>query len=291
MIEEALAQLSPLDALHFVGSLSVYWQESGQVDEGRRITDETIATHRDDEVAGSVALARALLVSGELAFRQGDQAAATEATTEAIRLAESAGDTFVAGRAEANLARIAFRDGDAPRIFEHAEAVLARAEAIGSARLKRAAVHMLGWAEYTAGNVEAAIGRFRENADLYRDAGDHVSSAMELANIADLALESGRAEDARSSLAAAFDTPGATDSDYLLPSFIRSAAVYAALRGNRDDAAVLCAGSNALYESAGLTPDPGGDAIEAVLAELPVDEVSGPLTADVLVERARRVLG
>ncbi|MFN2469685.1 MAG: hypothetical protein ABR583_01605 [Gaiellaceae bacterium] len=208
-----------------------------------------------------MALARAQLTVGELAFRQGDQAA-TAATGAALASAESGGDVRTAARAEMNLARIAFRDGDAPRIARHAERMLELLP--DDPTIKPGAVHMLAWAAHTAGDIATAIHRFQENVELYRAAGNVVGQAGELANLGDLAAEAGDYDGAAQYLRQALDLAEAMSSRYLLPSLLASAATLAGFRGRHEESIELAAAAERQYELAGLTPDPGDELSEQV---------------------------
>lgn len=240
-------------AFRLVASLRVFAQDSGRIEETRALADDVL--ERAGASSRSRALAGVQLVRGELAFRQGDQAAATEATRAACRLAARAGDRLTQARAELNLARIAFRDGAAERIAAHADAAARLAD---DPRIQTGAVHMLGWAAYTAGDVEGAVARFEENARTYEKRGDRVGLAAELANVGDLALEQGDTPRARTRLAEALAVGVETDSRYLIPSLLASAATLAGETGRYAEALALAAAAEAQYEQAGLTPDPGG---------------------------------
>lgn len=283
-------------ALDLAGCLSLFWQDSGRVDEGLVLTRRALAEAGRPE---TLAAARALMVSGELAFRQGDQVAAVADSTLAGELADALGDTWVAGCAELNLARTAFRDGDAPRTFQHATRVLERAGDNG--RLRAGGTHMLGWAEYTAGNLEGAVAHFRDNVELYRRLGHRTGEASELANLADLAMEAGDHPGAAELMRAALDVPGATESRYLAPSLVRSVGVLCGLTDRPEAALALMAGTDALYERLGITPDPGDDVSRQVLDDVRATVTPGRSAAILdgidrwtlpeLVARARRELG
>lgn len=195
----------------------MYAQDSGRVGEIRGLAESLLS--RVEAARPSQALAGAQLVSGELAFRQGDQVSALQASKAARSTAAAVGDSLTAARAELNLARVAFRDGDAPRISAHAE----RASALSDdPRIRSGASHMLGWAAYTAGDVAAAMAEFERTAELYAERGDLVSMAGELANLGDLALEQGDISGAAARLLQAIDVGGETNSSYLTPSLLRA---------------------------------------------------------------------
>ena len=267
------------NALDLAGALSAFWQDIGRVDEGRRITEALLTSHRDHPPTR--ALARAHLVLGELAFRQGDQAVARASTTTAGLIAGELRDEWIMGRAELNLARVAFRDDDAPRIFEHARRVL---EIAGdNYRLRSGAIHMLAWAEYTAGDLPSATRHFAENVSLYRASGNRMGEASELGNLADLAVEAGDLDSAGGYLRQAFAVRGVAANRYLAPSLIRSVGVLAALQGRHDLGLDLIAASERQYEDFGWIADPGDEltprvrqtAVEALGAEASAIELQG----------------
>lgn len=259
------------DALALVGSLSRYAQQTGRVREVREIVDRTLERAGDAPARG-----RALLTSGELAFRQGDQEAAARATEAALAAADALRDSPLAARAHMNLARVAFRDGDAQRIQRHAERMLELAD--GDAALLSGAVHMLGWAAYTAGDVRAAMRRFEENVDDYRRAGDREGMAAELGNLGELALETGDRAGAAAFLREALGAAGDSGSRYLLPSLLASAALLAGSDGRHEDCLLLGAAAEAQYDAAGLIADPGGgvpaEVREEAAARVGADESS-----------------
>ena len=256
-VELLLAAGEDSAALDLLGALSVYWQDTGQIAAGRELTATTLARAAGGDRADARATARARLVVGELAFRQGDQDGATAATTAALELARRCADTWIEAKAELNLARIAFRAGDAPSIEAHAGRVAALAG--DNERLRAGAVHMLGWAAYTAGDLAGAMARFEDNADRYQRLGDRIGAASERANLGDLAAEAGDHKAAAGYLAAAFQEPALRDNRYLGPSLIRSAGVLLAQAGAAVAALRLFAAADRLYEEFGLVADPGDE--------------------------------
>lgn len=253
---EALLDAGDLDmAAKLLGALSSFWQRQGLVDQGRAITKSALASIADSEASHD--WGRVQLVAAELAFRQGDQSDALQLSRQALSVSRACGDRVLEAEVETNLARIAFRDGDADRIFLHANRV---GEVAGEdLRLKSKAVHMLGWAEYTSGDLAAAMARFEQNAAIYAELDDSSGEAMEWVNLGSLALESGDVESARRYLVAAMDTPGIVDDLYLAPELVTSAGAVAGITGNHRLALQLIASAKAMYRNAGLEPDPGDE--------------------------------
>lgn len=217
-------------ALDLAGALGIFWQDIGKVEEGPLITERLL--QRLDAHPRTSALARAYLVLGELSFRQGNQAVVTEASVAAREIANQVENKWVAGRGELNLARVAFRDGDADRIFTHANSLLKMAG--DNLRLQTGAIYMLAWAEYTAGNVPAAIARFEQNVQLYRQGKNRMGEASELGNLGDLSIEAGEFDRAASYLEQSFAVRGVKQNRYLALSLIRSAGVLAVFQGKHD---------------------------------------------------------
>jgi tetratricopeptide (TPR) repeat protein len=242
-------------ALELAGSLSSFWQDTGQVERGRQLTADLLARVKPSD---ALAYGRAQLVLGELAFRQGDQETAVDATGAALGVAEVAGDTHLAARAENNLSRIAFREGDAGLVRHHAERVLELAG--DDPHLRTNGVHMLGWGRYTAGDIGGAVEMFEQNVATHRELGNRFGEAMELANIADLLAEDdSQVEAAAEYLVRALAVPGLRGNRYLGPAMVRSAAVIAARRGSYDVALELLGAADALYDQFGLIADPGDE--------------------------------
>lgn len=271
-----------ISALRLIASLRVYSQDSGRVAEVRALADDLVA--RVERSSPSQALAAAQLVSGELAFRQGDQVSALQATEAARSTAAAVGDRLTEGRAEINLARVAFRDGDAVRISAHAEKAFALTD---DPRVQSGALHMLGWAAYTAGDVAGAMTRFQETANQYAQRGDLVGLAGELTNLGDLALEQGDISRAARYLREALDVAVETNSRYLIPGVLASVAALAAVARRYPEALELAAAADREYEEAGLTPDPGDD-FSVELREAAVAAVGEVLARELSQEGRQR---
>lgn len=295
---DALFEADDLDSVvRLVGSLAAFWQVHGLVDQGRELTRSVLDRAGDQSSApewGSVHL-----VAGLLAFRQGDQIEAEVASRLALAAAQAMGDRVLEAESETNLARVAFRDGDAGRIFLHANRV---ADLAGDdLRLRSRAVHMLGWAHHTDGNREAAMKRFEENAAIYASLDDSIGEAMEWANLGDLAAEAGDLSSARDYLSAAITIRSIDRNRYLAPSLVRSVGVLEGLTGNHQLALRLISASEGMYRRSGLEPDPGDTILsrvveeaQAALGEAKVAAVSDRgslLSNDEAMQLARQSLG
>ena len=249
---DLLAVADPDAAVRLAASLSAFWQDSGRVDEGRRRTDAILDLSAQ---LGTPARARALVVASELAFRQGDQEATRRHATSAIEAGRAAGDPRAIGLAHVNLARAAYRDGDAAGIEREARQALAAAPT--DVAIRRGAVHMLAWAAYEAGDRPLARQRFEESLALRLELGDRLGAATEEANLADLAAEDGDLHGAAASLARALRVADVLNSRYLVLNLLPSIAAVAAGSSQDEDSARLLGATDALSRASGLVPDPG----------------------------------
>ena len=241
------------EGLRLAGALRVHWQDSGRVDEGRTLLEDLLGQGTND----GTAFAKGALTAGVLAFRQGDQDGAHAWSEHALGAATEIGDPILAAQAQINLSRVAFRAGDPERIRQHARAAAELAP--GDRTIERNVEHMLGWAAHTAGDPDTARAHLRNSLEIFREQGDQLGVAMELANIADIDRDTGDVAGSLVTLQDALRTAHAATSHYLVPSLLASIAFSAERLGHAAGAARLLAASEAVYGRAGVTPDPGGE--------------------------------
>ena len=251
---EELLTLDPARAARLAAALAAFWGDIGRVDDGRRLTAAAI-TRVEAAGAAPGRVAAAQLAMAELAFRQGDQAAATRHAGIAIDLGDAADDVRTRALAHLILARVAYRAGDAAAI--EAQVRTARAIAPDEPSVQRGSVHMLAWAAHTAGDVELARARFLESIALRTSQGDRFGVSVEVANLGDLAAEHGDIVTAATYLLQALDVAIELDSRYLILNLLPSLAVLAAGAGDDDAAARLIGAAEGVGERSGLVPDPG----------------------------------
>jgi len=249
---EHLLRTDPAAAARMTAALPTFWQDVGRVDEGRRLTERAI-----DAAIGPATsdLARTLLAAAQLAFRQGDQTVAERRSHQAIAVGLEVGDHAAVALAYTDLARVAYRAGDAGRIEEYAQRAL---EIGGDDPLaRRGALHMLAWAAHTAGDLLLAERRFEESLAFRRETGDRLSVAVEIANLGDLAAERGDLAGAARRLGEALEVARELDSQYLVLNLLPSVGALAARAGDDHAAARLLGATDTLSRSSGLIPDPG----------------------------------
>jgi tetratricopeptide (TPR) repeat protein len=264
-----------LDAAALAGSLSVFWQDVGDAGRGRGIAERVLAFEKGSDEGDE--WCRVHMVVGELAFRQGDQEAALQHSQAALERALRHSFSQLAARASVNLARIAYRDGDADRILRH---VAVAEEHVEDSPAQKARVeHMRAWGLYTAGRLEESITSFERSLELRRQAGDPGPVAMELLNLASLALEREQGEPARAWLREAIDAIPGVKSAYMKAGLLAVLAEFASFHGHHENALKLMSACRRLNEEAGLIPDPGDDKNFARITEVALKAL-GPEKAE-----------
>ncbi|HUG31215.1 MAG TPA: NAD(P)-binding domain-containing protein [Candidatus Limnocylindria bacterium] len=260
---QRLIESDSATALVLAGQLSGFWQDAGLVEQGRTLTQRALRAGADADAAEGVhtaAVARATLVAADLAFRQGDQEGTTANARTAIDLAAAAGDRRTAGLAWLDLARVAYREGDASGI-ETASLAAGKA-APDDPLVTRGVLHMQAWAAHTAGDLEQARRRFEASLALRRAHGGALGIASELANLGDLAMDSGDPGAAARWFSDALTAARDLDSAYFLVNTLPSLAALAAA-DDPEVAARLFGAADAASRRSGLLPDPGADRVEA----------------------------
>lgn len=252
----------PEAALRLVAALRFFWQDQGHVDLGRSVTDLALR----EAPLQAPSRARALNAAGELAFRQGDQEAARRLISESATAARAQGNRQTAGLALVNLARIAFRDGNAAEIDRYSREALDAAPE--DPMVRRGSLHMRAWAAHTSGDLPRAIELFKESLAFRREMGDPFSVAVELGNLGDMALEQGDDAAALGYLHETLRLAHERHSEYLLLGGLLTAVRLAARRGDLLAATRLESAARAGYRQAGLIPDPSSEGgIDEILTD------------------------
>jgi predicted ATPase len=175
---DRLEDLSPAEAAEAVSLLIAYWLPRNQLIEARRRVERILAA-----VALSDSLHGYLLSSlADCAFRSGDHEVALAAATDALALAEQAGDPETLGTALFTISMLAIDRGD----FDEAWDVLTQALERGVDDPSAEALLHAGRASVAvfADRDEEARAEFQAARACFREAGDEandVSTAIELA--------------------------------------------------------------------------------------------------------------
>ena len=168
-----------------------FWAASGRVEEGRRLMEQALAL--DDPTASAVRV-KALRRFGNLAVEQADYAAARDAFTASMEVAQATGDETARFVALGSIGFVAYYLGD----YGQARASLEEALAALDGPEDRAPFL------FALGEVACADGRFDEAEDLYRSSrelrralGDEFGAANTSVGLARIARLTGRATVAR----------------------------------------------------------------------------------------------
>jgi tetratricopeptide (TPR) repeat protein len=252
-------------ALRLVAALRGYWQDSGRVDEGRALTERAVSATlvegaRDQGIAR--AIPRALLAASELAFRQGDQKATTKRAWDTIRAAILVEDRPTASLAYSCLALAAERDGDAGAVAQHAEKALEYAD--GDPAATGDALHWLGWAAYSAGDLDEAARRFARSLDHRRQHGSSVEVATDIAILGKVAMQRGDVPRSAALLGEALDVTRGIRSAYIVVNMLPLCAELAVRGRLVADAARLFGAGRAHEQTSGMLADPSPTLDEAI---------------------------
>ena len=205
---DRLEESSVADAAQMASLLGMYWSPRGQLGEARRRMGSILAA------GGLPAGIRALLLSvlAECEERSGDHAAALEAATEALALAEEASDPETIGSALYTISQLALARGD----LRQATDVLTRALEEGSDDGWGRALAFAGLASVhvEAERDDKARDAFREARVAFRAAGDEANDMACAIGLAELELYVGDLEAAAAVVEPAVEWTGRTGDRY-----------------------------------------------------------------------------
>jgi tetratricopeptide (TPR) repeat protein len=232
------------------------WLLSGEVADGREVLAAALNVG-----AGWPSRARALALYGDglLAFRQGAQAESQARNQAALQVARAVGDREAEALALVGLSRVAFRDGDYPRV----QSLAAQAREL-TGELDAAAgvapLHMLAAGTRLAGDLDRAALLYTESLELNRRLGDRRMVGVELHNLGHLELHRGNLEAAERCFS---EVAGLRDphDPYMAGMAQLNQAALAVARGGQQRAAELLGRAQATLEGAGIVLDPD-DAFE-----------------------------
>ena len=187
--------------LQLAASLWRFWYVRGYFTEGRMWLSELLA------LAGAGARtklrANALSAAGNLAYNQGDDAAAEAFQNESLSIRRELGDRAGVGVSLDTLGALAFRRGDS----ERANALLEESLLVKREREDRwgiaAAIHHLGDVALEQGHFSTARARYEDSLVQWVDLGDIWSSALVLESLAALAHTRGNPQRALKLIGAA----------------------------------------------------------------------------------------
>jgi tetratricopeptide (TPR) repeat protein len=232
------------------------WLLSGEVAGGRRLCAAAL-----DVGAARPSRARALALYGDgsLAFREGAQTQSQARNQAALQVARAVGDREAEAQALEGLRRVAFRDGDYPRVRSLAAKARERIRDLDAAA-GVAPLHMLAAGTRLAGDYDQAVELYAESLELNRRLGDRRMVGMELHNLGHLELHRGNLEAAERCFA---EVAGLRDphDPYMAGMAQLNQAALAVAHGDRERAAELLRDMQTTLDGAGIVLDPD-DAFE-----------------------------
>jgi hypothetical protein len=230
------------------------WLLLGEVAGGRLLLAAAL-----DVGAGRPSRARALYGDGLLAFRAGAQTQSQDRSQAALEVARAVGDGEAEALALVGLSRVAFRDGDYPRVRWLAAQARERTRDLDAAA-GVAPLHMLAVGTRLAGDLDEAVELYAESLELNRRLGDSRMVGMELHNLGHVELHRGNIEVAERCFS---EVAGIRDHHvpYEAAMTHLNHVALAVARGDRGGAAELLRRIRATLDGAGIVLDPD-DAFE-----------------------------
>ncbi|HET8651457.1 MAG TPA: adenylate/guanylate cyclase domain-containing protein [Gaiellaceae bacterium] len=220
----------PVLGLRLAVAVEQFWVSEGP-DEGARRFETLLAGMTDVPVALH---ARALRCHGGSLTLAGRFEEAKPLYEESLVLFEGLDDEWGAVHMRHRLASNAVSRGEWERSRDLLEENLVRARALGSSYLEGEALSVLGLVEDHDGNTERAFDLVRQSRQLARDAGFDWREAIDLHNLAELALKLGRVNDAEGYVSAALELSRAMNDRQ---TTVLALAMFARVACERGDAA------------------------------------------------------
>jgi predicted ATPase len=186
-----LAAYCPSQALLMVGALARFWELHGHLAEAQQRVGRVLSLTRAEGAAG----AKAINLSGRLAYLEGDIEAAEPLFLEAVRAARVAREFRVEVSALSHLGRVARARGDLTRALELHEDALAVARVADDDWTLMVAVGNLGAVLADTGQLDRGVPLVREALELSCGLGETMAAALWGSNLAELALAAGGLEE------------------------------------------------------------------------------------------------
>ncbi len=231
------------------GALWRFWQQRGQLAEGRRWLEEVLALPSGQ--GRTPARAKALAGAGGLAWWQEDIPAARACYEEALAIERELGDPARTAEALYNQGFVAGAGGDfdaAVRLFEESLDLFRRAgDELGATRVQ----WMIVIPDLAAGNWDPPIARAQEVVATWRRAGDRLRLGDGLVWLAVVYARVGRPADARSAVVEALGLFRAVDSPMGIVSVVLGLSYLARWEDRYEDAVRLAGAAESLRERVG----------------------------------------
>jgi tetratricopeptide (TPR) repeat protein len=259
-VTDAVAQIQRLlergraeEAQALAGAQYAEWLSSGQLAEGRACIERALAA----SAATTTARASALLGSGMLAFRQGENDDAGSAFEEALAVARDVGDTALEGRALACLARVALRARDPERVLPLARGARDAYEQVGDRAGAATARHLTAAGTRLTGDYAGAADLYAESLSDARERGDELMIGAETLNLGYMKLHLGDAAAARPLFEESLRVSRGNAN--VRPYSLMGMGSLALAEGDAELGARLLAAAKAAFDEGGFAIDPGSD--------------------------------
>ena len=242
-------------ALRLGGSLCLFWQERGHLEEGRTLLAAVLSI--PDASPPTLARAKALYGAGTLAFRRGDANSARAYQEESLAISEKLEDANGVARACIGLARVGLLVGDYEAVRSRGEQALTIWKALGDEQGIGRAIHHLAEGARLEGDYERAGALYNESLAIHRRLKDEYVIAGEYQNLAYVEKHKGdfarAAELFRESLKISLERRDLR----VIPYPVVGLGAVAAARGDYARAARLLSAGDRLFEESGAVIDPG----------------------------------
>jgi hypothetical protein len=241
------------DAAWAVARLRGFWLVGGNIAEGRAWADRVVAC----EGASAAARARVLETAATLAFEQGDEASARELFARSVETARAAQDQISEAASLGGLARCELMAGN----LDAARTSARRCEAIHGARGDETArtfpLHVLAYADYIAGDDDAARRGFHVTLGMARERGILWRQAQELTNLCSVETRAGNLDEAEALGRESLELAVQLEHALLLPYCVVNIAGVASARGRHKLAARLLGAGDGLLAARSMELNPG----------------------------------
>lgn len=172
--------------VRLASAMGFFWEARGYISEGRERLAEILLMPSAQE--RSIARARLLARSAELAYRQSDFPSTNHFASESLDIYREIGDRQGMASALIKLGNAATELGNYAAASKYLAEALALLRERGDRHGTARALISFGWVALRSGNYALAKGRLEEALAISREAGDTRSMGFELAGLGEVAL-------------------------------------------------------------------------------------------------------
>ncbi|MGB7923859.1 MAG: protein kinase [Pyrinomonadaceae bacterium] len=255
-LRAALRWLMERDAgsvLRLAGAARPFWERRGHLTEGRAWLEGALAR---GGMAQAQPRAKALIGAAQLAWQQGELAAARNLYEEALRLSREAGDRRLIAISSRGLGTVAFIQGNVAAARSLLEEALSTCREINDTRGVATSLTTLGEMARTEGKLAVASALYRESVALYRQLGNQYGVCANLLNLGAVACLEKDLEAAnacyREAIVIARQLGDKVQVAYSLQGF----GALLVARDEMEKAARLFGAATRLHQSIGYEPEP-----------------------------------